>query len=90
MGIQGARVRGTGKMKKSKPSVEKRGRWDRRDPLRERREDERRVDERRQTNRRRASRRKDFCPTCGGALTPTGYCPTCKVRVVKVRISGKR
>ncbi|HET6466258.1 MAG TPA: hypothetical protein VFH55_11675 [Nitrospiria bacterium] len=79
-----------GKTKKAKPEVEKRGRWDRRDPLRDRRQEDRRMNDRRKTDRRRSGRRKDFCPTCGGELTPTAYCPSCKIRVVKVRISGKR
>jgi hypothetical protein len=73
-----------GKSKTTKPGAEKRVRWDRRDPLRDRR-----MIERRRTERRKSGRRKDFCPTCGGELTPTAYCSSCKIRVVKIRVSSK-
>ena len=79
-----------GKTKRAKPEVEKRGRWDRRDPLRDRRMEDRRMSDRRKKDRRKTGRRIDFCPTCGGALTLTSYCPSCKIRVVKVRITAKR
>lgn len=64
---------------------EKRERWDRRDPLNDRRGGDRRQRKKRHGERRVAGRRTDFCPTCSGELTSTAYCPSCKVRVVKIR-----
>jgi hypothetical protein len=64
---------------------EKRERWDRRDPLNDPRRGDRRQRKKRHGERRVAGRRSDFCPTCSGELTPTAYCPSCKVRVVKIR-----
>lgn len=65
---------------------EKRDQWDRRDPLNDRRQGSRRQRDQRKGERRAAGRRADFCPTCSGELTPTAYCPSCKVRVVKIRV----
>jgi hypothetical protein len=67
---------------------ENRKRGDRRDPLRERRQKDRRQLNKRKGERRVAGRRAEFCPACGSVLTPTGYCPSCKVRVIKIRASG--
>lgn len=79
-----------GRTKMAGLEEEKRVRWDRRDPLSDRRQAERRQREQRKGERRVSGRRKDLCPTCGGELTPTAYCPSCKVRVVKIRMSAKR
>lgn len=68
---------------------EKRGPADRRDLLHSRRAEDRRREGRRQGDRRLGSRRTDYCPTCGGELTPTSFCPSCKVRVVKIRLSPR-
>jgi hypothetical protein len=63
---------------------EKRKLWDRRD-------EDRRIGERRGqadprvAERRRAERREDFCPSCGGALTPESYCAVCKARLIRIR-----
>ena len=73
-----------------KPSNEKRERVDRRNPVDDRRRGDRRRGEQRKGDRRVAGRRKDFCPTCGGELTSTAYCPSCKIRVVKIRSSARR
>jgi|GEM_PF-2684742 len=67
---------------------EKRKQGERRDPLRERRLKDRRQLNQRKAERRLLGRRAEFCPTCGSVLTPTGYCPSCKVRVIKIRASG--
>lgn len=69
---------------------ERREVWDRRDTGFERRQTDRRRDEKRRGERRAGGRRKDFCTTCEGELTPTAYCPVCKVRVIKFRAGGGR
>jgi hypothetical protein len=74
--------------KTKRTGQEKRKRGERRDPLLERRQKDRRQLAQRKGERRLAGRRADFCPTCGSVLTPTGYCPSCKVRVVKIRAAG--
>ncbi|HLB03257.1 MAG TPA: hypothetical protein VJM77_09010 [Nitrospiria bacterium] len=47
--------------------------------------DDRRQGERRQDEQRHGDRRKEYCPRCGVLLTPTGHCPVCKMRIIKVR-----
>ena len=74
-----------GQTKTKGTAEEKRARWDRRDPLNDRRAGDRRQNQRRKNERRVGGRRTDFCPTCGGALTPNAYCSSCKVRVIKIR-----
>lgn len=79
-----------GQTKTMGTAEEKRERWDRRDPLNDRREGDRRQREQRKGERRVAGRRTDFCPTCRGELTPNAYCPSCKVRVIKIRALAGR
>jgi hypothetical protein len=80
----------TGQMRTMETEEEKRERRDRRDPLDDPRQEDRRERDQRKGERRVAGRRTDFCPTCGGPLTPTAYCPPCQVRVVKIRTSAGR
>jgi len=80
----------TGQMKTMETEEEKRERRDRRDPLNDPRQGDRRNRDQRKGERRVAGRRTDFCPTCGGQLTPTDYCSSCQVRVVKIRTSARR
>ncbi|MEW6324119.1 MAG: hypothetical protein AB1515_01895 [Nitrospirota bacterium] len=52
--------------------------------------DDRRVKERRRSDRRRGDRRAGqrralWCGVCRTQLTPQGYCPTCRVRIVSLR-----
>lgn len=79
-----------GQMKTMGTVEEKRERWDRRDPLNDRRRGDRRLSEQRKGERRLAGRRTDFCPTCRGELTLAAYCPSCKVRVIKIRSLARR
>ncbi len=74
-----------GQTRMMETAEEKRERWDRRDLLNDPRQGDRRQREQRKGERRTAGRRIDFCPTCRGELTPTAYCSSCKVRVVKIR-----
>ena len=71
------------KGRKRQKLEDKRQVWDRREE--DRRRGERRGSDQRKGDRRIVYRRQDFCPTCGGLLTLTSYCPSCKVRVVKIR-----
>lgn len=47
--------------------------------------EDRRQGERRQWARRAIERRKESCPVCAGELTPKFFCPSCKMRVIKIR-----
>ena len=67
---------------------EQRKKKERRNESENRRGGNRREGERRSRERREGSRRRQNCPTCGGVLTPAGYCSTCKARVIKIRNLG--
>ena len=79
-----------GQAKTARAEKEKRDRWDRRDLLLDRRQGNRRQRDQRTGERRSGSRRADFCPTCGGELSPAAYCSSCKVRVIKIRALAGR
>ncbi|MBI3994597.1 MAG: hypothetical protein HY349_01340 [Nitrospirae bacterium] len=79
-----------GQAKTASAEREKRDRWDRRDPLVDQRQGDRRQKDQRAGERRSGSRRADFCPTCGGELSPTAYCSSCKARVIKIRAMAGR
>ncbi|MBI3620985.1 MAG: hypothetical protein HY208_02195 [Nitrospirae bacterium] len=68
------------------PPSSRRRRTDRRRTTPERRRTDRRAGERRRGDRRAVERRTMWCAICQTQLTPSGYCPTCQVRVVRLRL----
>lgn len=58
---------------------------ERRNETDDRRQGDRRQGERRQVSRRTVERRKEACPVCAATLTPKLFCPSCKMRVIKIR-----
>lgn len=58
---------------------------ERRDETEDRRQGDRRQGDRRQGARRAIERRKESCPVCSSDLTPKLFCPSCKMRVIKIR-----
>jgi len=58
---------------------------ERRDETEDRRQGERRKTDRRQGPRRAIERRQESCPVCSSPLTPKLFCPSCKMRVIKIR-----
>ncbi|MDC4222717.1 MAG: hypothetical protein MPW15_00345 [Candidatus Manganitrophus sp.] len=58
---------------------------ERRDETEDRRQGDRRQADRRQGARRAIERRKESCPVCASELTPKLFCPSCKMRVIKIR-----
>ena len=75
----------TSQSKPEAPLNENRVVWDRRNPIDDPRQNDRRNTDKRRGERRMGARRKECCPTCEDELTPTAYCPSCKVRVVRIR-----
>ncbi|TAJ98888.1 MAG: hypothetical protein EPO39_17285 [Candidatus Manganitrophaceae bacterium] len=71
-------------MEKVVQSQEKRARQ-RRDETEDRRQGDRRQGDRRQGARRAIERRKESCPVCSSELTPKLFCPSCKMKVIKIR-----
>lgn len=67
-------------------SFEKKRSGQRRDETIDRRqEDRRKGSDRRQGSRRAIERRREICPVCSAELTPTRYCASCKMKVIKIR-----
>lgn len=66
-------------------SYEKKRSGQRRDETIDRRQEDRRKGDRRQESRRAIERRKELCPVCSSELTPTLYCSSCKMKVIKIR-----
>ena len=75
----------TSQNKPEAPLDENRVVWDRRNPMDDPRQNDRRNTDKRRGERRMGGRRKEFCPTCEGELTSTATCPSCKVRVIRIR-----
>lgn len=57
----------------------------RRDETSDRRQEDRRAIERRVGPRRAMERRQELCPICEAELTPFLFCPSCKMKVIKIR-----